>query len=137
MLTSRLEIWYCDLHMRHATLNLFLPPIHTRYGSYMLCLPSCVCTGVRYPCSSLTSLHLPECVSRIHTSLWTLLPASLPPVIRSWGWFPPYPRHTAAWAVLPIGQGSPGGMFSLLQSCRHGGVIDHTNGYPVPTCLHT
>ena len=66
---------------------------------------------------TLTSLHLQDLMSRIHTSP-RMLPSFHPPLIKSWGWSPPNPRHTAAWSCLPTGQGSPLSPSTLLQCCK-------------------
>ena len=55
-------------------------------------------------------------MSNIHKSL-LVWPSPYPPVTRSCGWAPPYPRHTAAWYCLPTGQGSPLPPSSWLQCC--------------------
>ncbi len=61
----------------------------------------------------LTFLHLPVWRSSSHVSL-----VGYPPVIKSWGWSPPYPTHAAAWSYLASGQGSPDLFSNRVQCCR-------------------
>ena len=63
---------------------------------------------------TLTSLHLQDLTSSVQASFRALPPLN-PPVIKSWGWSPPNPRHTAAWSHLLSGQGPPLSSSTWLQ----------------------